>query len=101
MKAPKSVKICGRKVAIHYEQLSDCIGIFDFNRGNPFIKLDSGLKGAMLADTAMHEALHAVYCISGLKGKDGEERTVTTIATHLTLIRDCDPEFFEWWCECK
>ena len=96
MKPPKSVKVCGHDVAIEFDTLSDCVGIYDFNKGNQFIKLDKGIKGTMLADTVKHEIDHVIY-FHWLQEGDDEERTVSAFATGWTAVMVDNPVFREWW----
>jgi hypothetical protein len=80
----------------------DDLGSFHVIEG---IKVHPCLSGVELADTVLHELMHAVVKFRTLKrGKDEdidehEERVVTNMAHGLTQIFRDNPEFARWYME--
>ena len=52
----------------------------------------SGLRDSEIANTLLHEVLHAAYQVADIKQGDDEERTVTAIANQLTQVWRDNPE---------
>lgn len=55
------------------------------------IQLDQTLAGSHLLEIIVHEALHALYSWTGLEGKHGEERTVSTLAIGIVTLMGENP----------
>jgi hypothetical protein len=47
-------------------------------------------------DTVLHEILHGIFAVFRLKGKEGEEHLVSTIATGLTMVLRDNPKLRQW-----
>lgn len=93
----KTIKVCGHEVKFSMEPCGEDRGLFTWEKGNMLIKVDPNLSDSMTADTALHELLHALYYLVPIMKKDGEERTVTALATHLTTTFAENPEFTKWY----
>ena len=51
----------------------------------------------MVADTLLHECLHAIVSVHGMDiRKDGEERTVTVLATSLSALIKFNPDLISY-----
>ena len=50
----------------------------------------------MAADTFLHEVLHAIWFVHGIRAKDGEERIVSTLSTGLSQVIRDNPKAVEW-----
>jgi hypothetical protein len=64
------------------------------------IRVDTHLGNqAAIAETLLHEILHAIYCIFTIGQQDDDER-ITQITSHglATVIRD-NPDVFAWIAE--
>lgn len=51
---------------------------------------------AQMADTVLHEVLHGIFHTSNIKGRDGEERVVSALATGLIQVFRDNPKFLKW-----
>ena len=60
------------------------------------IHIADGQRGPQLADTILHELLHAIYATFGLKDEDEEERIVSALATGLVGVLRDNREFARW-----
>tara|TARA_R110002126_G_scaffold175915_2_gene324492 strand:- start:708 stop:1034 length:327 start_codon:yes stop_codon:yes gene_type:complete len=60
------------------------------------IHIAAGQRGPALADTVMHELLHAIFKTFALKDEDDEERIVSAIATALTGVFRDNQNFAPW-----
>jgi len=60
------------------------------------IHIADGQRGPQLADTILHELLHAIYATFGLKDEDEEERIVSALATGLVGVLRDNPNFARW-----
>ena len=60
------------------------------------IHIADGQRGPQLADTILHELLHAIYATFSLKDDDEEERIVSALATGLVGVLRDNPDFARW-----
>ena len=60
------------------------------------IHVTKGQRGPALADTVLHELLHAVFATFCLKDEDDEERIVSAMATGIVGILRDNPKFGKW-----
>ncbi len=60
------------------------------------IHIGAGQNGPRLADTVLHEVLHAIYRVWALSDADDEERTVTAMTTGLVSVLRDNPQFTKW-----
>ena len=72
-----------------------------WHHASQLIKLKESQPSKFFAvDTALHEILHAIFCIYNLfpaKGEEfNEERTVTVLSTALTDLFRTNPELVKW-----
>ena len=50
------------------------------------------LDNPSVIDTLLHEVMHACYAVMDLKDKEGEETTVTRLATAMTMVFRDNPK---------
>ena len=60
------------------------------------IHVTKGQRGPQLADTVLHELLHAVFATFCLKDEDEEERIVSVLATGIVGILRDNQKFGKW-----
>jgi hypothetical protein len=60
------------------------------------IHVTKGQRGPALADTVMHELLHAIFKTFALKDEDDEERIVSAISKGLVGVLRDNPNFAPW-----
>ena len=60
------------------------------------IHIAAGQRGPALADTVLHELLHAIFKTFALKDEDDEERIVSAMATGLICVFRDNPNFAPW-----
>lgn len=104
-----SLKIDYRVVAVSVMSPKEVLTAEPDDLGSFFIiegiKYHPSLFGVELADTILHEAMHAVVKFRTLKcgenedADDHEERVVTNMAHALTQIFRDNPEFARWYME--
>ena len=73
---------------------TDSYGQCDKQRG--IIYICTHLDAIVVADTFLHEILHAVWHEYNLQDDDREERIVHTLATGLTQVMHDNPELLTW-----
>ena len=61
------------------------------------IRIDSSLVPIKMADTLLHELLHAVWWVWGIDDGDNEERTVHKLAIGLTAVWRDNPGLLDWF----
>ena len=50
-----------------------------------------------IQDTFLHEVLHAICHVMGLRGTEKEENFVRRLATGLCTVWNNNPAVFKWW----
>lgn len=68
------------------------------------IRVRPHMKPQQLANTFMHEVLHAIHYVYGLKDGDEEEKFTNQTANGLCAFWQDNPEACRWWVkllECK
>ena len=60
------------------------------------IHVAAGQHGPALADTVLHELLHAIFQTFALKDDDDEERIVSALATGIIGVLRDNPNFATW-----
>ena len=73
---------------------TDSYGQCDKQRG--IIYICTHLDAIVVADTFLHEIMHAVWHEYNLQDDDREERIVHTLATGLTQVMHDNPELLTW-----
>lgn len=97
MNIPKSIKIgpYDYKIVIEDEdwlQMNDCYGsCYDLKKTITVVLLDN----PCVIDTLLHEIMHACYTVMGIREKEGEEATVSKLATAMTMVFRDNPELVE------
>ena len=57
------------------------------------IRVHAGLKPQVAAEVLLHEIMHCCWWAGDIHADDGEERTVTVLATQLTQVWRDNPGF--------
>jgi len=63
---------------------------------DPKIKIAKHKEPTALADTVLHELLHACWTTMNLDGREEEERAVSALATALIAVMRDNPKFSRW-----
>ena len=92
--APKRLKILNLTYQVRFVASIEASGWCDFDRQE--IVLAEGQSREALADTFLHEVLHAVGHLMGID-YDSEEQVVQTFATGLTTFWQANPGALKWW----
>ena len=61
------------------------------------IRISNKLKGWILADTFIHEVLHAINYALGQDDSSGEEDFVRSLSPGLIAFKRDNPHAWEWW----
>ncbi len=98
MKMPSHVIVGPYDVAIKELDSSDAEKNYGlFNSEKMEIRLRKEFSSPQqAADTLLHEILHAVWHISGMSHKDGEERLVSSLATQICAVVRQNPGIIDW-----
>lgn len=92
MKRIKAVQVGRKRYRVRYAPLAH-----DYGRVTPFgakIILDKCQTDAELADTLIHEVLHAIWASAALPSRVAEERAVTHLARGLAAVARDNPGLF-------
>lgn len=97
---PTKIKIGPFDYIIHWydrkeEDQRGCYGYCDSN--DMEIGLSERRSNKCIADTFMHEAVHALWCVLGLKNQETEENVAGRLGVGITMIARDNPEIFKWW----
>ena len=103
MKLPKSIKVGYADISIipmqQLEGLSH--GIFGhFSVTELSIRIIQDLPVSQIANTLLHEVLHACYHVAGLEDTDEEERIVTCLANVYLNVMIDNPEYNKFMQRC-
>ncbi|MPQ56290.1 hypothetical protein [Duganella sp. FT27W] len=100
---PKSVRIGSYdfKVVVmpNFEQASDTV-YGDMNAVLQRIRICDDLAPARLANTFMHEVMHAIHMFYGVGDKTIEEDTTFLTTNGLCAFWMNNPEAAAWWVDC-
>jgi len=91
---PKRLKVLNLTYKVRFVASIEAAGWCDFERQE--IVLAEGQSKEALADTFLHEVLHAVGHLMGVE-YETEEQTVQTFATGLTTFWQANPGALRWW----
>ena len=91
---PKRLKVLNLTYKVRFVASIEAAGWCDFERQE--IVLAEGQSKEALADTFLHEVLHAVGNLMGVE-YETEEQTVQTFATGLTTFWQANPGALRWW----
>lgn len=91
---PKRLKVLNLTYKVRFVASIEAAGWCDFERQE--IVLAEGQSREALADTFLHEVLHAVGSLMGVE-YETEEQTVQTFATGLTTFWQANPGALRWW----
>ena len=100
MNLPTKIKVACYDIAVEdwSKKEADAAGQYgEFSFQDLVIKVTTeGQANTTIADTFIHEIMHAVYCIYHIRDKDKEERTVTTLSTGMTQVYRDNPEVLQF-----
>ena len=91
---PKRLKVLNLTYKVRFVASIEAAGWCDFERQE--IVLAEGQSKEALADTFLHEVLHALGHLMGVE-YETEEHTVQTFATGLTTFWQANPGALRWW----
>ena len=91
---PKRLKVLNLTYKVRFVASIEAAGWCDFERQE--IVLAEGQSKEALADTFLHEVLHAVGHLMGVE-YETEEQTVQPFATGLTTFWQANPGALRWW----
>jgi len=92
--APRRLKVLNLTYKVRFVASIEASGWCDFERQE--IVLAEGQSREALADTFLHEVLHAVGHLMGID-YESEEQVVQTFATGLTTFWQANPVALKWW----
>ena len=94
----KSVRVGPFDVAIDTltgEERDRCFGTFSETTLTILLR-EKFQNDQQMAETLLHELLHAIFCVGGVKPKDPEERIISQTSTVMaSVIRD-NPNLMRW-----
>ncbi len=64
--------------------------------GNQTIAIYEGLPNEAMADTFLHEVIHAIGNVMGVEW-GSEENVARRVATGLCTVMKSNPSAFKWW----
>lgn len=97
---PKSVRVGCYLFRIEVAEFEDHEAEGSFGHMNPIsqkIRLRPGMTAQNLANTFIHEVLHAIYFYLRPNDEEGEEAYVTNGANGLCAFWQDNPEAVKWW----
>lgn len=101
MKRPTSIKVLNLDYEIHWhdEGWHEQTGSYgQQNIRRQVIRIDESAPPQLIADTFLHEVVHAVFDAFGLEEKAEREEPITRrLATGLCTIWKDNPKAFAWW----
>lgn len=100
---PKSVRVGCYEFCIEIGEIEDHESAREFghvNLANQKIRIRPNMRPHNLANTFIHEVLHAIHWVYGLySGKPDEETYTTQGANGLCAFWQDNPEAVAWWGE--
>lgn len=63
---------------------------------NFVIRIDQSHRRCKVADTLIHEILHAIFWVWGIEDGDKEERLVNTLSTAICTVWRDNPDVIAW-----
>jgi hypothetical protein len=98
MKPPEKVKVGPYDISVKpLDKSEEKDNYGTFSSTDLEIRLKEDFKTPHIAaDTFLHELLHAVWFVHGIRAKDGEERIVNTLSTGLAQVIRDNPKAFDW-----
>jgi len=61
------------------------------------IAVSGDLSADSMQDVFLHEVLHSIAYVMGLKEKETEENYVRSLATGLCTVWNANPSVWSWW----
>jgi len=95
MDIPEQVKVGAFDYSIDEEEPSSMEGL-DGHLVGYRIRVARGQSPLPLADTVLHEVMHAIWRDRCLEDGDAEERTVGALTTGLVGVLRDNPDFVKW-----
>lgn len=98
---PKSLKIGNFRFSVSVQESGDSQAMMAFGHMNPIsqsIRLAPDQNAQNLADTFIHEVLHAIHWHFELMGENVDEEDFTTRTAHgLCQLWQDNPAAMAWW----
>ena len=94
MRTPKILKIGRRFYKVKRQYLPNDYGRVNLNRG--IIRIDDPQPPFVVADTTLHEILHAIWADRRLPERPTEERAVTALSQGLTAVFQDNPKLLSY-----
>ena len=99
MRPPRKVKVGYRDFTVTARSVVEmneerALGLTFKDRA--LIDLDETLDRQQMAETLLHETLHAIWHVQCLPGKAGEEQVVTALSKGLAGVFRDNPEAIKW-----
>lgn len=97
---PSKIRIGPLEYAVRWydraeEDEKGCYGYTDSNEME--IGISERRPKLNIADTFMHEAVHALWYVLGMKDKEDEETVASRFGIGLSMIARDNPDLFRWW----
>lgn len=94
MKLPRKVKIGCYDISVvdWHPHAAAALGRYgEFSSLELLIRIDLSVNPVVIANTLLHELMHAIYWVYEIRDGDDQERTVTTMATGMTQVFKDNP----------
>ena len=97
---PKRIRIINLSWRSEYvdrsiSTVSESLGWCDYDEQT--ISLFEEQTNESMADTFLHEILHAVFYAMGIDESSDEENTIRRVSTGLCCVWSANPSAFRWW----
>lgn len=99
-KKPKRIRILNLSWKVEFvdkaiSTASESLGWCDYD--NQTISLFEDQSNESMADTFLHEVLHALFYAMGIEPTGDEENVICRISTGLCTVWSTNPLVFRWW----
>ena len=94
----KSIRVGPFDIAIKQlegEQRDTCLGMFSETTLSIQMR-EAYATDQQEAETLLHELLHAIYCVFGVKAADKEERIISQMSIGMALVIGENHELIDW-----
>ena len=94
LKRPTRLQILNQEFKVEWVSTGDIHGSVDLN--DCVITMVKGYPKGTMADTFLHEVIHAVNHVMGITDSTNEEESTTRLATGLCTVWKHNPKTFQW-----
>ena len=77
------------------EDRDKCLGMFSETQ-MAILMRETFASEQQEAETLLHEILHAIYAVFGVKGKDPEERVISQMSIGMATVFHDNPKLIDW-----